>query len=210
MTKSLIIVSGCNAAGKSTFIRSRISQFENYCIIMPDVYKSGTYSKFQDAIDRNENIVLENILRDDEVFLMLKKAKKQKYTITLFQLFIKPPSFSMERVSFWSINENGSNIDKFAVQMNFETNFKNVANAYYLFDNAYFLHTGTINENQLIVKFENGILVEYYNNELSWIQYFSDYVISIGKNLDNFERIKHNKDFNSKSVSNSSLPKNNS
>ena len=195
MEKSLIIVSGCNAAGKSTFIRSRINQFENYCIIMPDVYKSGTYTVFQDALGRNDNIVLENILRDDEVFLMLKKAKEKKYNITLFQLFIKSPSFSLERVSFRAINENGSSIEKLAVQMNFDVNFKNLANSYYLFDTAYFLHTGTINQNQLIVTFKNGKLVEYKSNELSWIQYFADYVVSIGKDLENFDRIKINKDF---------------
>lgn len=195
MKKSLIIVSGCNAAGKSTFIRSRINQFENYCIIMPDVYRSGTYPVFQEALDRNENIVLENILRDEEVFLMINKAKEKNYNITLFQLFIKSPSLSLYRVSFRAINENGSPIEKIAVQMNFDANFKNLANSYYLFDTAYFLHTGIINQNQLIATFKKGTLVEYKHNDLSWIQYFSEYVVSIGKDLENFGRIKINKDF---------------
>lgn len=162
---------------------------------MPDVYRSGTYPVFQEALDRNENIVLENILRDEEVFLMINKAKEKNYNITLFQLFIKSPSLSLYRVSFRAINENGSPIEKIAVQMNFDANFKNLANSYYLFDTAYFLHTGIINQNQLIATFKKGTLVEYKHNDLSWIQYFSEYVVSIGKDLENFGRIKINKDF---------------
>jgi len=38
----IVFVVGCNAAGKSTFIRSRMDELENFEILMTDVYKSRT------------------------------------------------------------------------------------------------------------------------------------------------------------------------
>ncbi len=38
----LIFIVGCNAAGKSSFIRTRISELYGFEIIMTDVYKGRT------------------------------------------------------------------------------------------------------------------------------------------------------------------------
>ena len=37
---NFIFVTGCNAAGKSSLIRTRLSEFSDYEVIMTDVYKS--------------------------------------------------------------------------------------------------------------------------------------------------------------------------
>jgi len=35
----LIFITGCNAAGKSTFIRSRLNELVDFEVLMTDVYK---------------------------------------------------------------------------------------------------------------------------------------------------------------------------
>ncbi|GAA3982340.1 ATP-binding protein [Mucilaginibacter dorajii] len=46
----LIFVCGCNAAGKSTFIRTRLNELSGFEIIMTDVYRGRTKDIFRDAI----------------------------------------------------------------------------------------------------------------------------------------------------------------
>lgn len=36
----LLFVTGCNAAGKSSLIRTHLSQFPDYTVIMTDLYKN--------------------------------------------------------------------------------------------------------------------------------------------------------------------------
>lgn len=45
----LIFVSGCNASGKSTFIRTRLNDLEGYEILMTDVYKEMTKELAREA-----------------------------------------------------------------------------------------------------------------------------------------------------------------
>jgi uridine kinase len=47
----LIFVSGCNAAGKSTFIRTRLNELSGFEVIMTDVYKGRTKEIFRQASD---------------------------------------------------------------------------------------------------------------------------------------------------------------
>lgn len=46
----LIFVTGCNAAGKSSLIRSHWSEFPDYEIIMTDVYKNRSLEIFKVAV----------------------------------------------------------------------------------------------------------------------------------------------------------------
>lgn len=195
MKPELIIVSGCNAAGKSTFIRSRINQFEDYQIIMPDVFKQNTYPMLKQSILATKHIVLENILSDTNIFPLIDLAIQKDYNLTLFQLFITSPSASLERVGLRRIEENGLNISKEEVKINFDLNFKNLANCYYYFNQAHFIHTGIKHENELIMSFEKGILSHYKHNSFSYIQYFNDYSRSIGKDINGYEIIKQNENY---------------
>jgi uridine kinase len=46
----LIFVAGCNAAGKSTFIRTRLNELEDFEVLMTDVYKERTKALASEAI----------------------------------------------------------------------------------------------------------------------------------------------------------------
>ncbi len=54
----LVFVVGCNAAGKSSFIRSRLYDLSDFEIIMTDVHKGRSKEVFQGALEQKKNIVL--------------------------------------------------------------------------------------------------------------------------------------------------------
>ncbi|TKC06061.1 hypothetical protein [Pedobacter frigoris] len=58
----LIFVAGCNAAGKSTFIRTRLNELESFEILMTDVYKSRTKDLAKQAIDSGKDEALTEYL----------------------------------------------------------------------------------------------------------------------------------------------------
>ncbi len=60
-----IFVTGCNAAGKSSLIRSHLSEFSGYDVIMTDVYKGRSREVFKNAIRESKNIILETPFNDD-------------------------------------------------------------------------------------------------------------------------------------------------
>lgn len=63
----LIFVAGCNAAGKSSFIRTRLSELRGFEIIMTDVYKSRTKDVFKDTLKQRKDIILETVFNDSSL-----------------------------------------------------------------------------------------------------------------------------------------------
>lgn len=53
-----IFVAGCNAAGKSTFIRTRLNKLEGFEILMTDVYKSRTKDLAKKAISAGKKMII--------------------------------------------------------------------------------------------------------------------------------------------------------
>ncbi len=64
MKPQLIIVTGCNASGKSTFIRTRLNELENFEVIMTDVYKGRTKGVVRESIAVKKNIIVETVFND--------------------------------------------------------------------------------------------------------------------------------------------------
>lgn len=52
----LVFVAGCNAAGKSTFIRTRLNELDRFEILMTDVYKGRTKELAKKAIAERKDI----------------------------------------------------------------------------------------------------------------------------------------------------------
>jgi uridine kinase len=46
----LIFITGCNAAGKSSLIRTHLSVFPDYEVIMTDVYKGRSQEVFKETV----------------------------------------------------------------------------------------------------------------------------------------------------------------
>lgn len=73
----LFVITGPNAAGKSSFIRSRLNDFSGFEIIMTDVYKDRTREVFSKAIQLKKSIVFATVLTIHHLLILLGKQRKQ-------------------------------------------------------------------------------------------------------------------------------------
>lgn len=192
----LIFIVGCNAAGKSSFIRTRLNELPNFEIIMTDVSKGRSKEVVQDALNQQKNIVLETVFNDASFKDLVDKARNEGYQTSMIVLFLDSPTQSLERVAFRSLEQNGLPISDGNVKINFNENFKNVANYFLYFDHSDFYYTGITNEIQLVMTFEKSSLVEYKATNLLYPQRFADYSFG-NQRLDSngYQIIKRNLDF---------------
>jgi len=170
----LLFVTGCNAAGKSSLIRSRMSEFEDYEVIMTDVYKARSRQVFGDTVKARKNIILETPFNDEAFKDLIDLANNAGYDTTFIVLFLKSPAQSFERVAARRAFEGGLVISPGNVEHNFIENFKNVSKYFPYFHESYFIYTGERNANQLIMRFEKDKLMEYVANEFAYVQKFAE------------------------------------
>ena len=89
-------------------------------------------------------------------------------------MFLKSPAQSFERVAARRAFEGGLIISSGNVEFNFIENFKNVSKYFPYFDESYFIYTGEVGRNQLIMRFEKDKLMEYVSNDLTFVQKFAE------------------------------------
>jgi predicted ABC-type ATPase len=94
----LIFVTGCNAAGKSSLIRSHRGELPDYEVIMTDVYKSRSREIFKATIQQRKSIILETPFNDEGFKDLVDLANYAGYNSTLITLFLRSPAQSVERV----------------------------------------------------------------------------------------------------------------
>ena len=192
----LVFVTGPNASGKSSFIRTRISQLATFDIIMPDVYKSRTFQVFERSLKSRNDIALETVFNEQRYKDLIDKAKNAGYHTRLIALFLNNPQNSLDRSNQRRINENGLPISKGNVLVNFNENFKNVAYYYFYFDQADFIYTGINNENLNIMTFQEQTLIKYQHNEFSYIKQFAEFsYVKDRLTKDAFDIISLNNDY---------------
>lgn len=192
----LVFVVGCNAAGKSTFIRSRLDELEDFKILMTDVYKARTKELAIEAISAGENILIETVFNDPSFKDIIDFALKSSYKTSLIVLFLDNIQQSIDRVAFRSMQQNGLTISGDNVRINFNESFKNVANYFLYFDRTDIIYTGKGNMNQLIMSFQNDEITDYVANDLNYPQQFAKYS-KIRERLAEqaYEIINNNKNF---------------
>jgi predicted ABC-type ATPase len=170
----LIFVTGCNAAGKSSLIRSHRGEFPYYEVIMTDVYKARSREVFKEAIHQRKCIILETPFNDEKFKDLVDLANNAGYESTLITLFLRSPGQSLERVANRRALENGLHISAGNVEHNFLENLRNVSKYYAYFEESYFVYTGEVHRNQLIMRFEKEKLVEYKANDFAYVQKFAE------------------------------------
>lgn len=173
--REVIFVVGCNAAGKSSFIRTRFSQLSDFFVIMTDVYKSRTKPIFEEALKQKRNIVVETVFNDASFAKMVDQARNLGYRTSMIALFLDSPKHSLERVAFRSLEQNGLVISGSNIQINFNESFKNIATYFFYFDEAVFIYTGITGKNSEIMRFEKSKLMKYKESDLQYPQVFADY-----------------------------------
>src|SRR5476651_567548 len=123
----LIVVAGCKAAGKSSFIRTRLSELSGFEIIMTDVYKGRSKTVFNTALKDRKSIILETVFNDASFKDLVDNARHAGYQTTLIVLFLDSIEQSIERVAFRKIKQDGLIITGGNIRINFNECFKNIA-----------------------------------------------------------------------------------
>ncbi|UEG54856.1 zeta toxin family protein [Mucilaginibacter daejeonensis] len=171
----LVFVVGPNAAGKSSFIRTRLDALQGFEVIMTDVYKGRTKEIFTQALTARKDIILETVFNDSSFKNLVDEARHAGYHTSLVVLFLDSPQHSLERVAFRSIEQSGLIISGNNIKINFNESFKNVATYFFYFDQSDFIYTGITGKNQLIMSFQRSLLTYYQENALQYPQKLADY-----------------------------------
>lgn len=169
----LIFITGCNAAGKSTFIRTRLNELEGFEILMTDVYKSRTKELALKAIADKKDIVLETVFNDSSFINIVEAARKVGYQTNIIVLFLDNVQQSIDRVALRIIHQEGLPISDGNVKLNFIESLKNAAFYYFYFDHSDFIYTGTGATNKYVFSFNQDKLINYQSNDLEYPQQFA-------------------------------------
>lgn len=202
----LVFVVGCNAAGKSTFIRTRLNELEGFEVLMTDVYKSRTKSLARKCIDNGQDVLIETVFNDLSFKDLADYANNAGYQTSLIVLFLDSIQQSITRVALRGIQQSGITISGNNIRINFNESFKNIANLFFYFDRSDFVYTGEGEVNKLIMSFQNGELLKYNSNALIYPQNFAKYGFSNGR-LDTqaYNIIIENKNFDTSSTDQSGV-----
>lgn len=193
-----IMVAGCNAAGKSSFIRTRLNEMEGFEILMTDVYKGRTKELVKDAIKVRKDILIETVFNDPSFKNLVDEARNTGYQTTLIVLFLDNLQQSIDRVAFREMQQSRIKISGSNVKINFNESFKNIATYFFYFDRSDFIYTGIGEVNQLIMSFQKGVLIAYHSNQLDYPQKFASYSLQKDRLTEPFYNIiTSNKDFKS-------------
>lgn len=202
----LVFVVGCNAAGKSTFIRTRLNELEGFEVLMTDVYKSRTKDLARKCIDSAQDVLIETVFNDLSFKDLADYANNAGYQTSLVVLFLDSIQQSITRVALRVIQQSGITISGNNIRINFNESFKNIANLFFYFDRSDFVYTGEGEVNKLIMSFQNGELLKYNSNALIYPQNFAKYGFSNGR-LDTqaYNIIIENKNFDTSSTDQSGV-----
>jgi predicted ABC-type ATPase len=191
-----IFIAGCNAAGKSSFIRTRISELDGFEIIMTDVYKGRVKEVFNNAIKGGKNIILETVFNDSSFKDLVDHARNEGYDSSLIALFLDNPQHSIERVAFRTVEQSGLMISNGNIRINFNESFKNIATYFFYFDRTDFIYTGVTGRNKKIMSFEKSALTYYKATNLLYPQKIAQYAYQNQRmNKEVFDLIIANEDF---------------
>ena len=192
----LIFVAGCNAAGKSTFIRSRLDEFVDYEILMADVYKGRTKDLAKQAIKNDKDVIIETVFNDESYKDIIDQANNRGYETSLVALFLDNPKQSIERVAFRSVQQSGLTISGSNIKINFNESFKNISWYFFYFHQADFIYTGDNGINQLVMSFKQSNIQVYRSTTLEYPQRFADFGFAKGRlNQHAYDIIKANQNF---------------
>jgi len=196
----LVLIAGCNAAGKSTFIRTRLNELERFEIIMTDVYKGRTKELVKKAIAGRKDILIETVFNDASFKDMVDQARNAGYQTSLIVLFLDNPQQSINRVAFRGSQQSGIIISGSNVKINFNESFKNTATYFFYFDRSDFIYTGEDGVSRLIMSFQKSELLTYRSTDLSYPQKFAGYSFQNKRLSENaYKVIIANKNFKNKS-----------
>ncbi len=148
------------------------------------------------AISNGKSVLLETVFNDGAFSSIVDAARDAGYITSLIALFLDNPDQSFSRVASRIVDQNGLNISRGNVRINFNESFKNIAQYFFYFDRSDFIYTGESGQNELIMSFNKGELLSYTASELSYPQKLAEYSYRKERmNGDAYKIIMTNRDF---------------
>ena len=111
--KHVVVISGPNGSGKTTYAKKYIEQFEYEFINADEIEKEldnpGTikshlqagrifFEKLKKQIKSHENFILESTLSGNYLIKFLKELSKNEYYITIIYVILDNPEYCIERI----------------------------------------------------------------------------------------------------------------
>jgi predicted ABC-type ATPase len=157
--KWIQVVAGPNGSGKTTFAEVLFKKKNGYStFINSDKIAFGLSAEYNDTIafhagrmmlgkikellKNNESFSFESTLAGKTWFTLLKKAKEDGYSITIYFIFLDNVKKNLQRIQD-RVKQGGHPVDKITVVRRYSKAFKNFWNLYrplcdnwYIFDNS--------------------------------------------------------------------------
>ena len=159
MTKKIIIIAGPNGAGKTTFARAFLPA-EAHCLrfinadliaaglspFLPEAeaFKAGRLmlKEIAECVERGESFAFETTLLGLVYLRQIKKWQNQGYHVSLFFLSLTSVEMAIARVAE-RVRQGGHDIPEAVIRrrfeagkMNFERRYRDVVDAWALYDNS--------------------------------------------------------------------------
>lgn len=178
---SLIIVSGPNASGKTTFVENNFDNLvnNNFEIILPDkILKYATSltdrpvvigEYIDNAITAQKNILIETPFQNQAFITRIEEIKKMGYETYLYQIFLNDPDESVARVNDRK-KKGGLFISNKEALDNYLANFKSISNIFYKFNHAYFIDNTKDKNFALTAYFQAGVLAMFKSTDNNYLK----------------------------------------
>ena len=184
MKKTLEIIGGPNGSGKTTFAETALLRRKNSLYINSDSiargltlngseyaqYEAGRFmlEKIDDCLKNNLSFSFETTLSGKIWSSHIRQAKKQRYKIIIYFVFVNSISLSLKRIKN-RVKHGGHDIPKEIVRRRFKRTFDNFIKLYSLLADEWYVIDNTSNPTVIAHKKNNQIKIP---DNKSFTKYF--------------------------------------
>jgi predicted ABC-type ATPase len=144
LAKEIVIIAGGNGAGKTTFARAFLQEYDYEFLNADEIAKSLSaenpakrkisagklfFQKLNEAVAQNKSILIESTLSGRYLQRYIENLKKRNYQTTIIFLFVESPEVLIERIAE-RVKKGGHFVPEEDVRRRFARGKQNFGNVY--------------------------------------------------------------------------------